>query len=63
MLVIINILHQYGCYESFNTSKKYLYIYFNNVPNTIDKLDKISDTYFNDLTNIVQELSKQIAKK
>ena len=62
MLVIIDILLLFGCFEDFNTSKRYLYIYFKNVPNSIDKLNKNDDNYFNDLTNIVVTLSKQIAK-
>ena len=63
MRVIINIPHLFGCYESFNTSKKHLYIYFTDVPDNIDNLDRTNENFFNELTSIVQSLSKQIAKK
>lgn len=50
-------------FEAFNTSKEFLYIYFKNVPDSIDKLNKASANYFNDLTNIVVTLSEQITKE
>lgn len=51
-----------GSYESFRTSKEYLYIYFQSVPNSINTLNKNDNDYFNKLSNIVQVLSKQIEK-
>ncbi len=54
-----------GAIDKFNYSVNCLYIYFKDIPQNITTLQENynNPNFFNELTNIVQALSEQIAKE
>lgn len=54
-----------GATDEFYKSVNCLHIYFKNIPSNIEnlRLSRNDNSFSNELTNIVQELSKQIAKE
>ena len=55
-----NNAEAYAYYDSVNN----LYIYFSNVPKNINNLEHLlGNNFTNELSNIVQDLSKQIKKE
>ena len=64
----VNLHENYsvGAIDTYQESVNLLYIYFENIPSNIKDLSTLqsnSSELFNKLTNIVQDLSKQISKE